>query len=184
MKSKDILRFDHIELDLATLLKRVEAKGRASWEDIPNQPGIYVVYLPHGIGFGVRTSTGKAKYSSRTPVPNLRDKWNKINMRASTDILYIGKGKILRKRIRNLARFGVGRARNHKGGEWMWQVISISEAQVIIMTCPLGKEAAFEKWLLEKFMQDHGELPFANRDIGTGQQVWHPPNWSKKENVR
>ena len=181
MKIKDNPKFTNINpLSVTSLLENVESEGRADWKDIPNEAGIYIVYLPPGTIFGVRDNTGKAIYADPSPAPDLRKKWNNINIREPTDIIYIGKGKILRKRIRNLARFGAGRARNHKGGEWMWQVTSISEAQVIIMTCPAGREAAFEKYLLEKFKRDHGELPFANRDSGTGQEVWCPANWGNK----
>jgi hypothetical protein len=162
------------EFRLGSLVERVEAPGRANWSDIPSGPGIYVVFLPPDVPFDVSQSTGKAVHASPSPVTDLCEKWGRINSRASTDILYIGKGDNVRKRVRALARFGAGRARNHKGGEWMWQVATIRSARILIVVCPSGKQVPFEKRLLDSFFEQHDDWPLANRKVGDGDDVWSP----------
>jgi hypothetical protein len=57
----------------------------------------------------------------------------------------------------------VGKIANYRGGEWVWQVQSIEMAQLLIQTCSLGRETAFENWLLERHFIEHGGFPIANR---------------------
>ena len=162
------------EFRLGSLVERVKASGRANWSDIPSGPGIYVVFLLPNTPFDVSQSTGKAIHASPAPVADLREKWSRINNHASTDILYVGKGDDVRKRIRRLARFGVGKIQKHKGGEWMWQVTHIRSARILINACPPGKQVPFEKWLLDSFLDQHGDWPLANRKGGEGCEVWSP----------
>jgi hypothetical protein len=155
-------------------VERVEAPGMARWLDIPPAPGIYVVFLPPGVPFDVRHSAGTAARASPAPVADLREKWKRINRGTPTDILYIGKGNDVRKRVRSLARFGAGKIRTHKGGEWMWQVTQIRSARILVQVCPPGRQIPFEKWLLDLFFNQHGDWPLANRQGGQGSEVWSP----------
>lgn len=155
------------EYELGELIERVESPGRSTWLDIPVEAGIYVVYLPDSSTFDVGPSVGQAIYATPISVVDLRKKWDQINDQVQTDILYIGKGSNLRRRIRRLVRYGVGRTSKHDGGEWLWQVTGIRSARLLAKTCPSGGEATLEHDLLREFCNQHGDLPFANRKRGS-----------------
>jgi hypothetical protein len=159
---------------LGDLVDRCTAPGRAEWKDIPVGAGIYVVSLLEGqttIEFD--QSAGDAS-SVLIDADYLYRKWHEIVKHTATDIIYIGKATSLRKRIRQLARFGAGLAVNHAGGEWMWQIEGIQNAQLTIKICPSGKEIAWEKKLLYDFYTEHGSWPIANRSGGQGWESWPP----------
>ncbi|MDX2472339.1 MAG: hypothetical protein QNL91_01395 [Candidatus Krumholzibacteria bacterium] len=120
------------------------------------------------------SSPGSAKFAKSEDLDVLHSKWNRIQRKATTDILYIGKGDSIRSRVSQLARFGAGRAKNHAGGEWLWQVHNIGNAKVLMQSCPNGKQVGFENWLLEKFHREHGEYPLANRKGPDGDERWRP----------
>ena len=129
MKSSDIDQItgrDAGVVSLGNLLDRMESPGRAFWSDILNSPGIYVVCLSEWGTLSFTADTGRARCAIPTDVDTLNQKRECILTAESTDILYIGKAgaekSTLRGRVRALVRFGVGRARNHGGGEWLWQL--------------------------------------------------------------
>lgn len=157
------------------LLGRAAASDRSSWRDLLDSPGIYVVQLKHDANLELLETCALAVHATACPPSELHKKNKRIQRAGSTDILYIGKGNNIRDRVRQLARFGVGRARNHAGGEWLWQVTRIGEATVVMQSTPSGKQVPFEDWLLDKFHLSHGDYPLANRD-GPRENVeqWHP----------
>ena len=163
-----------LEFGLGELLARVVAPGKASWTDIPEASGVYLVGIDDLENARFGAETGKAKYVGPRDPHCLAAMWKSIQANAPTDIVYIGKGDDLHDRIPSLARFGVGCARNHKGGEWMWQIVGIEAARVVAQSCPHGKQVASEKWLLDTFRIQHGNWPLANRKGGDGSEHWHP----------
>ena len=158
---------------LGALLQRVSGP-RATWTDLGKEAGIYVVYCEVKQALHFEPHSGTATYAKTTNPEFLGQEWQRINERAPTDIVYIGKGDNIRKRVRLLVRFGVGRADNHHGGEWMWQIQEIKEANVLTQTCPVGRQKAFENWLLERFREEHGCYPLANQKGPEGPERWHP----------
>ena len=92
----------------AHLLKRVRRTDRATWEDISACPGIYVVCWTLDEHPVFNADAGLARHADLIDPVLLQDKWRRICRHISTDIIYIGKGENLRKRIRSLVRFGVG----------------------------------------------------------------------------
>lgn len=56
----------------------------------------------------------------------------------------------------------------------MWQVTKIANSQLMMQTCPPGKQIAFENTLLERFYWEHKELPLANRKGPEGIDRWSP----------
>ncbi len=137
MKAPDIDRILGVEtqcVSLGDLLARTKGPGRATWKDLPNCPGIYAVCLGNWNTRSFAVGTGEARYVVSADPNLLYDKHHRILAAAPTDILYIGKAGAkksnLRKRVSRLARFGVGRADNHKGGEWLWQVQGIDDAKL------------------------------------------------------
>ena len=155
-------------VSLGELLARVDGLGRATWQDLPASPGVYAVCLP---GWEARSFTADAGRAQRAVPANpcrLRDKRDRIVGAGPTDILYIGKAvaktRTLRERVRELARFGVDRTSNHTGGEWIWQLEGIDEAQLRMWCCPRGRPEPLERDLLQRFRTEHGEWPLANRN--------------------
>jgi hypothetical protein len=177
MLSRDIPYTDdpwYNDFQLNDLMDRVEKNKRAWWTDIAKSSGIYVLYVPQGVPVEFQASGSAATFADLTSTSALKTKWSKINSTTQTDILYIGKAVSLKKRISALIRFGLGRCRNHHGGEWVWQVKMIREMRISINSCPKGKEAPYEKWLLDEFHNDHEEYPLANRQGGDGIEIWNP----------
>ena len=153
------------------LLRRAAGPARATWTDIPLCPGIYAVYLPDTALPSFTTHAGRAKHAAPTEPERLCAKRDSIAATKPTNLLYIGKAggrrRTLRERIAELARFGMGKARNHKGGEWLWQVERIAEAWILTRCCARGEAERIECELLVQFRRDHGEWPIANRNGGT-----------------
>ena len=152
---------------LGELLARVTALGRTTWLDLPSSPGIYVVSSPVWEHRPLTAAAGRARHAIPVDPVVLSEKRNRILSGGPTDILYIGKAggrsSDLRKRVRQFVRFGKGQARNHRGGEWLWQVEGVHNAELWMWTCPRGEPELLERRLLEAFSADHGELPLANR---------------------
>lgn len=154
-------------VSLGDLLSRADGSGRAAWWDLPTSPGVYAVCLSGWEAHSFAADAGRAHHAEPANCGLLRDKRDRIMAGGPTDILYIGKAgattRILRERVRELARFGVGRASNHKGGEWLWQLEGIDEAVVRMWCCPRGRPEPLERKLLARFRADHADWPFANR---------------------
>ncbi len=167
MKAADIEQYVDAKAEvvsLSDLLVRVDGPGRATWQDLPVTPGVYAVVLPSWRDHSFAASAGWAKHAKPTVPDLLRNKQDRILTAGPTDILYIGKASHLRKRVRQLARFGMGRARKHRGGEWLWQLDGIDKACVRMWCCSRGRSEPLERELLERFRHDHGDLPLANRN--------------------
>jgi hypothetical protein len=158
---------------LCELFHRTEVK-RAHWTDLPNEPGSYVVYYQVNQDFYFLPRSNTAIYAEPADPVFLRRKWRRICRKAPTDMVYIGKGKNIRRRLRQLARFGAGLADNHKGGQWMWQIKEILTARVLIQACPEGKETGFENYLLQRFTRDHEDYPLASNSGPRGNECWRP----------
>ena len=153
---------------LRKLLQKAGSQVRQYWSELPDLPGVYAVCLSGWEDCPINSHAGEARHAEPTDASELRDKRDRILEANWTDILYIGKaggtGKsTIRNRVRQLARFGVGRAANHKGGSPLWQLNGISEAD-LHMWCGLRDcPESLEGELLERFRMEHGVWPFANR---------------------
>jgi hypothetical protein len=177
MRSTDIpysAPFIRTGFDFGDLLKRTRLGGRSPWLDIPAMPGIYIVYWRAVNAPEFSIGPGLAIHATPTSPAYLSRKWKACCARVPTDILYIGKGTDLRRRVCNLIRFGVGKYARHHGGEWLWQIQKIESAGLLVQTCEAGKQIAFESWLLERFRIEHGDFPLANRKGPQGAERWHP----------
>lgn len=155
-------------------MRRIASTSRASWADIPPAPGIYLVLWSLNEPPQFSKETRKATYTNPLDPKKLQEKWIRICAYSPTDIIYIGKADSLRRRVRALARFGIGRAKNHRGGEWIWQISRIITASVMVQSCPISKQNSFENSLLEKFYKEHHEFPIGNRKGPEGDDRWFP----------
>lgn len=170
MKASDIDRILGVKaqsVSLGDLLAHANGPGRATWQDLPTSPGIYPICLRGWNTLSFAADAGLARYAEPGDPNLLRDKRRRILAAGPTDILYIGKAGAktsnLRKRVRQLVRFGVGRTGKHKGGEWLWQVQGINDAILRMWCCPRDRPEPLERELLAQFRNDHGDLPLANR---------------------
>ncbi len=166
MKTSDIDRILGAKaqsVSLGDLLARAKGPERATWRDLPTCPGIYAVCMCGWNTSSFTADAGRARYAEPVDPDRLYDKRHGILTAGPTDILYIGKATNLLDWVRQLARFGVGRAKNHKGGEWLWQVQGIGDAKLRMWCCPRGTPEPRERELLEQFRKDHGDWPLANR---------------------
>ena len=150
-------------VSLSDLLARADGPGRATWKDLPHSPGIYAVCLPSWRAHSFAADAGRAKHAKPENPDLLRNKLDRILAAGPTDILYIGKAIQLRQRVCQLARFGLGRDSNHRGGEWLWQLEGINKAHVRMWRYLRARPEPLERELLDRFRHDHGDLPLANR---------------------
>ena len=79
---------------------------------------------------------------------------------ANADVLYIGKSSNIRRRIRELIRFGYGERSAHWGGRYLWQVDNCERFIIAYREEALPEEA--ERFLLSEFHVCYGKYPFAN----------------------
>jgi hypothetical protein len=168
-------------LPLAPMLAIAGNHGRCDWKGLFSEQawserlaGIYLVRRSDDRPPDFLPTAGKATHAEVAPPELLARKWQAIVARKATDVLYVGRGTSLRERLRLLAMFGAGRVDNHKGGEWLWQIDRIEASKVVLITCPRGKQAAFENSFLQLFEKDHGAYPLANRKGPEGQERWWP----------
>jgi transcriptional regulator with XRE-family HTH domain len=125
---------------------------------VPESAGVYIVmrqgdapveFLEHSVG---------GRFKGRDPSltrARLESEWVE-----GAEVVYIGSGGNLRRRIDELVRFGRGEPIGHWGGRALWQLADHADLVVAwwLAQDPVGQEAA----LLAAFTEQFGRLPFAN----------------------
>ena len=129
---------------------------------MPTQGGVYIVlreatrageFLEHNLG---------GRFKQRDPSVSadvLRARWVE-----DCQVVYIGKGDHIRRRVKQYADFGVGKPVGHWGGRYIWQLADSAQLLVAWKACGSEETAAMMKArLLRRFKEEHaGRLPFAN----------------------
>lgn len=146
----------------------LEANGFAGWltfpdarasRAIPASGGVYVV-----------------SYSGRTPVtflPSNPARWRDgidptVSLSAleanwiDAEVIYIGKGNQLRRRINQFARYGEGKATNHAGGRLIWQLAEPDQLRIAWKETPDRVPVEVEGEMIAMFRREYGKPPFAN----------------------
>ena len=78
-------------------------------------------------------------------------------------MIYMGLGSVLRRRLRQFARFGAGHPVGHWGGRYIWQIEGAMDLIVAWRNTPNTQPRAEELTLLARFREIHnGRAPFAN----------------------
>lgn len=143
----------------------------SGYEQVPCQPGVYVVYRESTAAPQFSASSSGGWFKGRDPsvgAQRLKAEWV-----PRAQVLYIGKADIrrrrkeveaLRERVSEFGRFGAGEAIAHWGGRLIWQLAGAGNLLVawraITWTEP---PRDFEKRLLARFAELHdGRRPFAN----------------------
>jgi hypothetical protein len=123
--------------------------------------GVYLVVrrAPHPPTFLAESCGGHFKGRNPTErVDVLERKWV-----PETDVLYVGKGDVLRRRVKQYASFGAGRPIGHWGGRYIWQLSDSHGLLVAWKACGADETPGYlEAQLASRFKQIYGRLPFAN----------------------
>ena len=130
---------------------------------IPTDGGIYKIILPENFEFILKPTTDAVDGKAPISVDELWNKWNKIGNHDDR-IVYIGKAKNLRQRLRQYTRHGYGKAKNHTGGRAIWQLENNKELLIQIEPCSANIDPEYiESLLLDEYYITHNNtLPFAN----------------------
>lgn len=129
--------------------------------DVPRTPGIYIVVREPASPPSFRDISPGGHFKDRDPteLPDvLEAKW--ID---DCSVLYIGKGDLLQRRLREYARFGAGHKVGHWGGRYIWQLTDSDELLVAWRPARDGQAAReAEAEFVAAFKERFGRLPFAN----------------------
>lgn len=146
----------------------LEAAGFTGWLTFPETRAKGAV----PVGGGVYVVT----YSARAPVaflPENSARWHngadptvsRAVLEANwhdAEVVYIGKATSLRTRISQFARYGEGKATNHRGGRLIWQLAQPDELRIAWKETPDRVPLDVERELLAMFRREYGKAPFAN----------------------
>jgi hypothetical protein len=127
---------------------------------IPTSGGLYAVIRDDVSEPTFLTRSVGGHFKGRDPtvvVAVLRENWVD-----GCSCLYLGKGDNLRRRIREYARYGAGKAVGHQGGRHIWQLKGSADLIVAWKETPLSAPREAERELLRQFVNAFGRLPFAN----------------------
>jgi hypothetical protein len=132
------------------------------YSPIPPMPGAYVIYRPASASpaFVLPSPGGWFKGEDPT-VPEARLRSEVV---AGAQVVYIGKADVLRRRLAQFGRFGVGEPVGHRGGRLIWQLADADDLLVAWHEITWDEAAHdYERRLLAAFAEMHnGRRPFAN----------------------
>lgn len=139
---------------------------------IPTTSGVYWVSMPETFCMKYREKTDGPEYGKKGKkmaysISELNE-WGKKYLKPNRggNILYIGKAKNLQKRIRQYFEFGYNDEKYlvHEGGRAIWQLENNKELIVTYKECQ--NEQKMETELIDKYILEYGEMPFANQRRG------------------
>jgi hypothetical protein len=129
--------------------------------EAPASGGVYLVYREDTAEPAFLDENPGGRFKGRDPtelVDVLSAKWV-----PEAQVIYIGKGDSLRRRLKQFADFGTGKPIGHWGGRYIWQLAG--SAALLVAWREAGDEetaAAAEEALVEQFKNRYDRLPFAN----------------------
>lgn len=135
---------------------------RARFASVPTGGGIYIALRGSVDEVAFLRANPGGRFKGRDPTVAtsvLRGKWIE-----ACDVVYIGKGENIQKRLKQYADFGAGKPVGHWGGRYIWQLADSAALLVAWKRCELeDTAAALEAGLVARFKAEHGgRLPFAN----------------------
>jgi hypothetical protein len=136
----------------------IESLIGAGLGSVPQVGGVYVVLRQsHDEPEFLATSPG-GWFKGRDPSISLSALLN--NWVDGTEVIYIGKAQVLRKRVDQLLKYGMGKPVGHWGGRLMWQLRA--SGAFLLAWIQSEDPRTTEKGLLADFETAYGRLPFAN----------------------
>jgi hypothetical protein len=129
---------------------------------VPLAAAVYVIFRPavSEPRYFKTSSGGHHKGNDPTvAIDVLKTKWV-----AGSQLVYIGKADVARRRLNQFARFGAGEPVGHWGGRYIWQLADSPDLLVAWHEIAWGETARdYERRLLVHFAALHaGARPFAN----------------------
>lgn len=138
-----------------------------AWSYCPVASGVYAV---------VREPSEPPVFEQRSPAGWFKGRDPSVPLEAlqanwvdGAEVIYIGKANSLRRRLRELRRFGAGEPVGHWGGRLIWQLAHESRLSVAWKETPGVAPEMVEAELLESFRQKYGKYPFANNPHRLGR---------------
>lgn len=126
---------------------------------IPTTGGVYVVSYSGHRPVAFLPSNPGGRFKGRDPSVHadaLAANWH------DAEVDYIGKADQLRRRIRQFADFGAGKAIGHWGGRLIWQLAEPEQLRIAWKETPDRVPVEVEAELIASFRQQRGKPPFAN----------------------
>jgi hypothetical protein len=146
-------------LSVTELFRSVDLKmhGPVDWGQPILEPasGIYVITLLDPL---------------TTLVDHLPDS-ERVRWNVGQEIIYIGKAKRIRRRIREFYRHQYGAKSPHRGG----QAIKLLNCPMMVYWSLVADYAEAEHRLIKSFQDSIGSLPFANRVRAARMRTYSPP---------
>lgn len=154
------MRFVRAELEQAGFVGWLPFDQVRAQHTCPTTGGVYVVvYNATGpVRFAAESTGGWFKGKDPTTSQAILI----ANWVDGAEVVYIGKSDNLRRRLREYADFGSGKAVGHWGGRLIWQLASTGDLRVAWKETLGQLPAAIEASLLASFKEHHGKPPFAN----------------------
>jgi hypothetical protein len=132
-----------------------------SIKQVPREGGVYIVLRTNNTPMQfLEVGTG-GFYKGENPNADLKTLVNKVVKDSIT--IYIGKGVNLRRRLRELLRFGKGYDVAHRGGCYMWQIADADEMVIAWKLTPNQEPRIVEASMIAEYVNEYGKFPFANR---------------------
>ena len=128
---------------------------------VPESGGVYVVVrgMPARPVFLDSSPGGRFKGKDPTELVDVLQ----AKSVEDADIVYIGKGGNLRRRLKEYSAFGTGKPVGHWGGRYIWQLADADALMVGWRVCVAEQTPAeAEATLVRRFKTAFGRLPFAN----------------------
>lgn len=135
---------------------------KESCSEVPSSNGVYLVLRRNNQQpiFSISSLGGYVKVPNDSPCYSLS--YLQEQYVNGTSILYIGKSKNMRSRLRSYMRFGQGKRASHGGGRAIWQMTDVDDF-VICWAETLENSRMVESRMIQAFKLSHeGKRPFAN----------------------
>lgn len=155
--------------------RALEAEGFVGWlpfadlgsSSCPETGGVYVVTYLGGSPTSFLKTSGAGWHKGKDPTVSLDQL--AANWVDDAEVVYIGKGDDLRRRLIQFARFGSGKRSGHSGGRLIWQLPRLADLRVAWKETPGRVPVEAEAELIGQFCAAYGKPPFAN----------YPDRWGK-----
>ncbi|HET8863414.1 MAG TPA: hypothetical protein VFM94_09205 [Solirubrobacterales bacterium] len=128
--------------------------------EVPQSGGVYIVLQPPSTKPDFLKANPGGRFKDRNPTADasaLHANW--VN---GAEVVYIGKGDNLRRRLRQFAQFGAGKPIGHWGGWLIWQLTRSKNLLVAWRETPGEVPKEVETTMLTDFRAAYGRPPFAN----------------------
>jgi hypothetical protein len=140
-----------------------------TFTDVPVSGGVYLVYRDSTAEPVFLEENPGGRFKGRDPadlVDVLSAKWV-----PDAQVIYVGKGDSLRRRLKQFADFGAGKPIGHWGGRYIWQLADSASLLVAWREAEDEQTAAeAEQALVTRFKERYDRLPFANIADPTGRR--------------